>query len=149
MMYSNGDANFSAQNFSAPQSQPLNPLGSPFALQGVGAGGWQAHPQPLEIQHALQQFIAQQVAAQIAQRQPFVPQNSFAQQQPFAQHLQGALPHHASSAGSAQQLQLQLLNHVVQSLQALAQQLAQLAAQHAQQLAGMNQQPFGSGQAIH
>ncbi len=140
-MYSNGDANFSAQNFSGSQSQPHTALSSPFALQGVAATGWQPYQQQSDIQHALQQFIAQQVTAQMAQRQ----QQPFAQ--PFAPQFQGAQQHLASPLGSSPQLQL--LNHVVQSLQVLAQQLAQLAAQHAQPLAGINLQQFGTGQALH
>ncbi len=54
MLYSNGDANFSAH-----QAQPLNSFSNPLAPQGGGAVGWQQQP---ELQHALQQFIAQQLA---------------------------------------------------------------------------------------
>ncbi len=141
MLYSNGDANFGTQ-----QAQPLNSLANPTMLQG-GVLAWQ----PPELQHALHQFIAQQVAAQIAQRQqtganPWqsASQNLFAQQHnPLAPAPQGHSPSIAPP--------LYLLHHIAQSLQLLAQQLVQVAAQTSAQ-AAMNpssasaaSQPFGVG----
>jgi len=124
MLYSNGDANFSAR-----QAQPLNSFSSLLAPQGAGAIGWQQQP---ELQHALQQFIAQQLALQLSQRQQtgvqpwqFAPQNPFNPQNQF--NPQNTQSHGVGSAPHAH-----VLHQIAQSLHLLAQQLAHLAAQGAQ-----------------
>jgi hypothetical protein len=171
MLYSNGDANFSAAN--------------PYGLQGTGwgagPGGWQQQ----DLQHAWQQFIAQQLAAQaqrqqtganpwqfaphnqnnqFAQQNAFPQQNPFVQQNPFPQQNPFLPNHQGLNAGGA--APLHVLHHIAQSLHQLAQQLGHLAAQGAHQ-ASLSQpmanqpvgnpyfaqagtgQAFGSGQALH